>query len=779
MNFGRELQDFVNGFQVGYSMFKSKDEREWEKEQRQMERERHQWGHEDRKRLRDRDARSDFESDRNFDFRVDESGWQHGRWEVDAQHRREDLNLRRRRYELDRAKEGYPEYDPGGFASPYDYGFDPEAPVPEGPEGVPLVQPMNYAPQADRSALGRGGPQAEMVSARPQARTNARANARDIEDGEIRAYLDALASIESAGSGDYSAIGPTHRKLGRALGRYQVMEENIGPWSRQALGRAVSADEFLRNPEIQDAVAAYKFKEYVDRFGDPALAAQAWFAGPGGVGTNRRDVLGTSVPEYSRKFNQALAYNMQSGGLVTALPEEDEVTRQGNQQPIQMAQMDRQAQLEALPVGGTLPPPDYQGGATPENRAREMQRLSTRDRWEFARRSVLEGLEYAAQQSGMGINSAVDDPELDKLREGYIRGYGAAPDQMMRQVQDKIDPERKMRPAERNMAAIAEVYKYFMDRGELDKAQSAAASMVQYHKRAFQQFAALSRAAIGEGDIDNALKAAVAAYTHIPNGINLEGEKLEDGSIKIKLTNAKGEKVGEERIMHPNEFAAISMGFTLDEFENQLYAAAGMQAPELDRMSPSEREDAASIIEDASATMFGEDSEYNPKEQTAIRDIALDLLEHKANGLNAERALREAEGMLRLERDLADGGRLMEDGRPAFSTKEIPNSDLHELTTVDGRKFIVSTATVIALRRLQLQKLEEAKEEQDRTDRSDGRDSKAKELLRRGIDLFNKSFLSGDAYLGPAGMLGSALSGTMQDAEQRRMERKQQGVLPE
>ena len=42
--------------------------------------------------------------------------------------------------------------------------------------------------------------------------------------GDMGRYRDAIASIESAGSGDYGAIGPTHQEMGRAIGRYQVME---------------------------------------------------------------------------------------------------------------------------------------------------------------------------------------------------------------------------------------------------------------------------------------------------------------------------------------------------------------------------------------------------------------------------------------------------------------------------------------------------------------------------------------------------------------------------
>lgn len=121
----------------------------------------------------------------------------------------------------------------------------------------------------------------------------------------MQQYRDAIASIESRGSGDYAAIGPTHRKLGRALGRYQVMEANIGPWSREALGREVTPDEFLASPEIQDAIFNHRFGQYVERYG-PQGAAEAWFAGPGGVGTNRQDALGTSVQGYAARFANAL-----------------------------------------------------------------------------------------------------------------------------------------------------------------------------------------------------------------------------------------------------------------------------------------------------------------------------------------------------------------------------------------------------------------------------------------------------------------------------------------
>lgn len=124
--------------------------------------------------------------------------------------------------------------------------------------------------------------------------------------GDMQSYRDAIASIESEGSGDYAAIGPRHPKMGRALGRYQVMESNIGPWGMEALGREVTPDEFLANPEIQDAIFDNQFGKYVEKYG-PEGAAQAWFGGEGGVGKlNRKDVLGTSIAGYTDKFRNAL-----------------------------------------------------------------------------------------------------------------------------------------------------------------------------------------------------------------------------------------------------------------------------------------------------------------------------------------------------------------------------------------------------------------------------------------------------------------------------------------
>lgn len=118
------------------------------------------------------------------------------------------------------------------------------------------------------------------------------------------AFADAISSVESGGN--YKAIGPDTGGGNRALGKYQVMASNVGPWSREVLGREVTPQEFLSNPQLQDQIFSAKFGSYVEKYG-PEGAAKAWFAGEKGMNDpNRRDILGTSVADYGRKFMNAL-----------------------------------------------------------------------------------------------------------------------------------------------------------------------------------------------------------------------------------------------------------------------------------------------------------------------------------------------------------------------------------------------------------------------------------------------------------------------------------------
>jgi hypothetical protein len=117
------------------------------------------------------------------------------------------------------------------------------------------------------------------------------------------AYRNAIAAIESDGSGGYDAIGATNPTLGRALGRYQIMEANLPAWSKRALGREVSVDEFMANSDIQDAIFDDRFGGYVEKYGEER-AARAWFGGQGNMNsTSGSDAHGRlTIGDYGQDF---------------------------------------------------------------------------------------------------------------------------------------------------------------------------------------------------------------------------------------------------------------------------------------------------------------------------------------------------------------------------------------------------------------------------------------------------------------------------------------------
>lgn len=127
-------------------------------------------------------------------------------------------------------------------------------------------------------------------------------------DAPVTKVLDAIAAVESRGSGDYEAVGPVVKKGmykgQRAYGRYQVMDGNIGPWSEEALGKRITKEEFIANPEYQDAIAAHRLQLAKDQHGTWEDAASVWFSGqPVSMSANANDDY-LSTPQYIYKFRR-------------------------------------------------------------------------------------------------------------------------------------------------------------------------------------------------------------------------------------------------------------------------------------------------------------------------------------------------------------------------------------------------------------------------------------------------------------------------------------------
>ncbi|MGO8313431.1 phage tail length tape measure family protein [Rhizobium ruizarguesonis] len=122
----------------------------------------------------------------------------------------------------------------------------------------------------------------------------------------MSAYRQAIQDIESSG-GNYDALGPLTAKGDRAYGAYQVMGGNIPSWTKEALGRRLTPNEFLADHSAQDSVFDRFFGKSLNKYGNPQDAASVWFTGrPQARAGNAADILGTTSTKYVEKFNSAL-----------------------------------------------------------------------------------------------------------------------------------------------------------------------------------------------------------------------------------------------------------------------------------------------------------------------------------------------------------------------------------------------------------------------------------------------------------------------------------------
>jgi cell wall-associated NlpC family hydrolase len=106
-------------------------------------------------------------------------------------------------------------------------------------------------------------------------------------------FFAAIAGQESGGN-----YGAVNARTG-ASGKYQIMPANIGPWSRQYLGKSVSLEQFRGSPALQEELARAVLYDYYNKYGARG-AASAWYSGnPSGQDNyNRFNANEPSIGEY-------------------------------------------------------------------------------------------------------------------------------------------------------------------------------------------------------------------------------------------------------------------------------------------------------------------------------------------------------------------------------------------------------------------------------------------------------------------------------------------------
>ncbi len=122
---------------------------------------------------------------------------------------------------------------------------------------------------------------------------------------ELSATMSGIAHVETSSEKDpYQAVG-VNTKIGKAMGKYQIMSSNVPAWSQEALGYPLTPGQFLANPELQERIAGFQMNKLLKEGKTPQDVQSIWFTGrTRDKAGNAKDALGTTNDQYNKKFNQ-------------------------------------------------------------------------------------------------------------------------------------------------------------------------------------------------------------------------------------------------------------------------------------------------------------------------------------------------------------------------------------------------------------------------------------------------------------------------------------------
>jgi hypothetical protein len=181
----------------------------------------------------------------------------------------------------------------------------------------PLFSPM-AAKSLRASGMSLDDQDAAAHPTDPNAPPAPTEGAEATNDPHVDTLKQRIAQHES-GAKSYSAIGTMTPKGDVALGKYQIMRSNLPEWSKQALGREVSQEEFMNNPQIQEQIADHKIREYWSKYGNYNDVYSMWASGrPYSKGKNVVDpTTKKNVAQYVAEIGNENRAMRKSGGKVS------------------------------------------------------------------------------------------------------------------------------------------------------------------------------------------------------------------------------------------------------------------------------------------------------------------------------------------------------------------------------------------------------------------------------------------------------------------------------
>lgn len=294
-------------------------------------------------------------------------------------------------------------------------------------------------------------------------------------------------------------------------------------------------------------------------------------AGAGGWAANydaRQNSLGSGVGGRGRSYARGGAVELpdELDGEVSVNPDQQQsptaVAAPAPAAPAPVTAIPEQAP-EDLPIRDRADPGDKMV-AGPE---KTVQPIAVRN---AVAQALDGGIKFLSDHFGLRQQGGIPEEGGTQVAEAGARrfatGEGAATKEEIQQIDDKIDPDRKMAEGDRQMQRLAKTVQWYQEQGRGKEASAVAASLMQYGAQKFGQLGSMAGAAYKQflatkdpEHLQATIKYLDRAYEYVPDGASFDIE-LDPKTHMIRATKKDSDGNTDVHDVKPDELPGIVQG---------------------------------------------------------------------------------------------------------------------------------------------------------------------------------------------------------------------------
>lgn len=153
------------------------------------------------------------------------------------------------------------------------------------------------------------------------------------------------------------------------------------------------------------------------------------------------------------------------------------------------------------------------------------------------------------------------DPRKAAGQKAFMSGAGGGTPEDVKAVDQAIDPQQQLTSAERSLHRMETGYRYFMEKGEPEKAANYAAMIIQYSAGQAKKLGSAALDDLQNGDIKGAAEKLAQAGDVIPNGQHVEPPKMNpDGTVSTTQVDTKTGKPIADHTLTGQQLFQMALG---------------------------------------------------------------------------------------------------------------------------------------------------------------------------------------------------------------------------